>query len=860
MTSPLLAQFVAEATELLAEVDAGLLRLEQAPDDDDLVNAVFRAAHTLKGSSGLFDLPALTELTHAAEDLLDAVRSGAVLLDGDMVDHLLAAFDTIRSWMPVIAADGRLTGDVTAGSSALAGRLRACVGGPDDHPANGSAGRSPGDAAASASATVTDGPLPRWVLDLPLDVLESFAQTLTQSGGALRAVRYRPEQDCFFRGEDPVGLVRQVPATAVLALGGADALPPLEDLDEFSCLVWFTLLTRADVAELEHLFRYVRDEVEIVTVTGPALGHLLAGPDEDAPEPLDAAPRREPTPDEAAALALLAAQLDVVVQLGTVVAEDDALSPAFSVTLTRSVLDTAVRAGTAAGVRDAARSAPRLDADGRVEGGLPAVRDWLTGLLRRAEDVASTPSPLVPRPRRGEHGHRTASGGGDSSAHAEDDSAPGPGHDPDDDAAPDSDDALPIGSRREPRAAAANGEPRGDDPGAGARVLKVEQAKVDRLMDLAGQLVVAKNALPFVADEADRAGQRVLSRRIKEEYAVISRVSEELQHAVMDVRMLPVSAVFARAPRLVRDLGRRLGKSVRLVQEGEETAADKDVIEVLAEPLMHLIRNSLDHGIETPADRVAAGKPAEATLELRAEPDGDAVVVEIRDDGRGIDVDAVKRRAYERGVIGETDLEGLDDDAAAQLVFAPGFSTAAQVSEVSGRGVGMDVVRSTIERLGGRVTLHNRPGQGLSVRLRLPLTMAISRVLLIAAAGQRFGVPIDDVIETVRVPRGQVSTVAGRPVLVLRERITPLADLAALLDLPPVTGTDEISVLVVRTPTGPLGLVVDRFHHDTDVILKPLEGLLVGTSGYCGTALLGDGLVLLVLDVKELNDLATELG
>jgi two-component system chemotaxis sensor kinase CheA len=327
----------------------------------------------------------------------------------------------------------------------------------------------------------------------------------------------------------------------------------------------------------------------------------------------------------------------------------------------------------------------------------------------------------------------------------------------------------------------------------------------------------------------------------------------------MDVRMLPVSTAFARAPRLVRDLSRKLGKKVRLVQEGEDTAADKDVIEMLTEPLVHLVRNSLDHGIETPEQRAAAGKPEEATLLLRAAPDGDAVLVEIVDDGRGIDTDAVRRKAYERGLISEEALESLPDDEAAQLIFAPGFSTAEVISDVSGRGVGMDAVRSSIERLGGSVSMENHRGQSLTVRLRLPLTMAVSRVLLLTAGGQRFGVPLDDVVETVRVDRADVTRVAGHPVLALRDDVVPLVSLGRLLDSGSDLEADALNVLVVRTGTGPLGLVVDRFHQNTDVIMKPLEGFLAGTPGYCGTALLGDGLVLLVLDVKELNSRAAAL-
>ena len=234
------------------------------------------------------------------------------------------------------------------------------------------------------------------------------------------------------------------------------------------------------------------------------------------------------------------------------------------------------------------------------------------------------------------------------------------------------------------------------------RTLKVDQEKVDRLVDLVGELIVAKNSLPFLASAAEEEwGARVLSRRIKDQYAVLNRIAEDLRDGVMGIRMLPFSVAFARFPRMVRDLGRRLGKQVDLVCDGEDTAADKDIIESLGDPLVHLVRNCLDHGVETAADRVAAGKAPQSTVRLAAMPDGDAVLVEVGDDGRGIDPVKVRHRAYERGLIGEEEAEALSDAEAVDLVFRPGFSTMTEVSDLSGRGVGMDAVRSRVEQLGG---------------------------------------------------------------------------------------------------------------------------------------------------------------
>ncbi|MBB2899544.1 two-component system chemotaxis sensor kinase CheA [Kineococcus radiotolerans] len=808
MTNPLLVQFVAESADLLADVDEGLLRLEAEPGDGDLVNAVFRAAHTFKGSSGLFDLPELTRLTHAAEDLLDAVRAGRLPLTPEMVDALLSAFDTVRRWMPVIEATGRTPGDAGHEADSQSAVLRSWLGG-GEAPTEGAPvpqGTSGGTAGPTAPAD-----LPSWVLDLPAERLEQLRAWLATTAATVRAVRYEPDAACFFRGEDPLNLFRQVPALELLHTAPAEPFAGIDEVDEYECVLRFTALTRAAVGELAHVFRYVPEQVEVVEVSADNLARLLDGtPAEPGPAP-DAAAASAPDPLHAL---LLQAQCRLLARVGAD-GDDVADGPPLGAARVRSAAGVALRVATAAGL-DTVPGVAAL-AEFLATGSAGPLVSWIAATAAGA----GTPAPTV-----AEQGEAAAA-------------VPAPRTSPEDDTAP-----APAPA---------------EDPSRAARVLKVEQAKVDKLLDLVGELVVAKNALPFVAQEAEDAGSRALARRVLDEYAVVSRVSEELQQAVMDVRMLPVSTAFARAPRLVRDLSRKLGKKVRLVQEGEDTAADKDVIEMLTEPLVHLVRNSLDHGIETPEQRVAAGKPEEATLLLRAAPDGDAVLVEIVDDGRGIDTDAVRRKAYERGLISEEALETLPDEEAAQLIFAPGFSTAEVISDVSGRGVGMDAVRSSIERLGGSVSMENRRGRSLTVRLRLPLTMAVSKVLLLTAGGQRFGVPLDDVVETVRVDREEVTRVAGHPVLALRDDVVPLVSLGGLLGAGGDLSADALNVLVVRTATGPLGLVVDRFHQNTDVILKPLEGFLAGTPGYCGTALLGDGLVLLVLDVKELNSRAAAL-
>lgn len=386
-------------------------------------------------------------------------------------------------------------------------------------------------------------------------------------------------------------------------------------------------------------------------------------------------------------------------------------------------------------------------------------------------------------------------------------------------------------------------------------VLKVDQSKIELFMNLVGELVVAKNSLHYLARRAElHYGVPRLAIEVKEQYAVLHRIAESMQGAVMQLRMLPMSFVFERFTRLVRDLSRRLGKEVELTVEGGDTDADKGVVDRIGDPLLHLVRNSIDHGIEPPAARVAAGKSPVGAVRLRALREGDRLFIEVSDDGRGIDVEAVRRKALERGLLSEARLHALSDQEAQELIFAPGFSTAAEVSDVSGRGVGMDVVRRDVGALGGEVGLESRPGTGTTVRLSLPISMTITRVLLVSVAGEMFGVPLESVVAAVRVQRAAIRGIKRSEVFVFRERLIPLLWLSRLLGLVEEAGAGSdvgVAVLIVRVQDVEVGLAVDAFQEDMDIILKPFSGVIAGCRGYLGTAILGDGRALLVLNLRE---------
>ena len=383
-------------------------------------------------------------------------------------------------------------------------------------------------------------------------------------------------------------------------------------------------------------------------------------------------------------------------------------------------------------------------------------------------------------------------------------------------------------------------------------MLKVDQSKIDYLMDIVGELTVAKNSLPYLAKQAEEeGGSKRLSKQIKAHFSIVNRLTESLQSAVLQIRMVPVSHVFQRYPRLVRDLSRKLDKKIELCMQGEDTEFDKNLIESLSEPLIHLLRNSIDHGIESPEDRIEAGKPETGRIDLIATPLDDSVIIEIRDDGKGIDPHKIKLLAFQKGVITESQLESIDDNEALQLIFAAGFSTSEQVSDLSGRGVGMDAVKTMVSQAGGTIKMQSEVGVGSTFKLLLPQTMSVNRVMMFEVNDQMFGVSMDAVVETVKVPTQDIQRIRNENVLVIRDKLIPLCNLRDALGFEPDGGKEEHSILVVSTPQGEFGLIIDKFHEGIDVIQKPLEGVLAGYSHFSGTALLGDGRVLLIINVQE---------
>lgn len=749
MPRSLLEEFCAEASELLDGIGSALLALEERPRDGDVVKELFRQFHTIKGSSGLFDLAPITSLAHAAEDVLGAVRAGELDISAELIDDLLGCADRLRSWFREVDESGELS----VPASELAGMQR--------HVRRWT-GR-PGAAARVVEASVDEARA--WLAVLSPEAVELSRTWLQKTGARIRAFCYTPARDAFFSQEDPVALLRSVPG---LDLVGASSRGSSEE--GFDCWLQLVGTTRAQPAEIALAFAAGSGAVAYAELGG---GDLIPGARSD---PAGISRR------------ILEAQLAAL--------EHTTPGDQFE-----GRARAAARAASAS--LRAVTGQPMHDELGDALGAALAQHNVrpLTVLLEAA---------LGPR--------RIAQ-----------------------EASPPPSDAPTGGS-------ALLGPAERD------RHLRVDRPTVDRLLRYAGEMAVQANALPFLAGRAREEGAAEIAKQIDTQWAVNRRLAEDLQTLVLDMRMLPLSALFNRFPRLVRDYSRQSNKQIVLQISGGEISADADVIDLLAEAVLHLLRNALDHGIEGPEERAATRKPPVATIALRAEEEPDGLLIEVSDDGRGIDQDALRSRAVEAAAMSPEDAADLDHQGAVDLAFLPGLSTKADVSELSGRGVGLDAVRSALAGARGTVELSTEKGAGTAVRLRMPRSMSITDALVVEAAGQCFAFPIDHVLQTLRVPDEAVQHVGRAAALELRGEIVPVHGLTTLLGLGGGQRPNlrERLLVVTRTAAGPVALGVDRIEAREEVLVKPLEGVLAGRGAFAGTALRGDGSVVLVLDTEGL--------
>jgi two-component system chemotaxis sensor kinase CheA len=390
------------------------------------------------------------------------------------------------------------------------------------------------------------------------------------------------------------------------------------------------------------------------------------------------------------------------------------------------------------------------------------------------------------------------------------------------------------------------------------QTIRVEVKRLDHLMNLIGELVLGKNRLLKIYDDVEERyeGEKFLEE-LNQVVSSISLVTTDLQIAVMKTRMLPIAKVFNKFPRMVRDLSRELGKQIELEISGEETELDKSIVEEIGDPLVHIIRNSCDHGIEDGATRRAHGKPETGLIQLKAYNEGNHIVIEITDDGKGLDADLLRTKAIEKGMITEREADAMSDKEAFALIFKPSLSTAKVVTNVSGRGVGMDVVKTNIEKLNGIIDVDSELGHGTVIKLKIPLTLAIIQALLVGAQEEYYAIPLASVLETVRIPLDEIYTIEGKNVLRLRDEVLSLVRLSDIFGVKQVyEGGEHTYVVVIGLAESKLGVVVDTLVGQEEIVIKSLGDYLQGIEGIAGATIRGDGRVTLIVDVAALMNLA----
>ena len=728
-----LPAFISEAQEQIETIEQLLLQLEDTPQDHELLNALFRCAHTVKGSAGIFGLDRVVAFTHHVETLLDQLREGALALTPALSTLLLQCNDQIRS-LVAQARDTAVDEDdqAVAAREALVQRLQAATQG------------APGAAAATAPAPAAG----------PTDASAGRA-AMAPPAGRLWHAAVAFGSDTFRNGTDPLAILNYVRGLGEIVTVQCDVggVPALDSLNPESCHLTFefALQTHATRAEIEGAFSFVRDDCTL---------HLVepGGTAEDFAALIEAMPDNP--------------------RLGDILVAAGAI--------TQAQLQQGLRAQTAAA---ASGSAAPLGEILQATAGVPA-------------QVVNAALSKQSKGREAAQGAQGAQG-----VHG------------------------------------AQGTP--DDQ----RFIRVQADRLDAVINLLGELVIAGAGASLLARQT-RQGTLI------EANAQIGRLIEEIRNGTLQLRMVPIGETFSRFRRVVRDTAAELGKDVQLEIAGGETELDKSMVERIADPLMHLVRNALDHGLETPAQRQASGKAAQGRLTLAACHESGSILIRISDDGRGIQRDKVLQRAWDRGLV-ERGVVPADADID-RLIFEPGFSTAEKVTNLSGRGVGMDVVRRNIEALRGTVTLHSTPGQGSCIEIRLPLTLAIIDGFLVGVGSSKFIFPLDAVVEVIE-NRPTVSTLdeRGRGFVELRGQVLPVVSLRSLyaLDGP---APERTSVVVLHSLQRRYGVMVDSLLGQHQTVIKPLGRMFRSLRGMSGSSILGNGEVALIFDVPSLSQLASE--
>ena len=759
----ILQDFLVEAGELLEQLSEQLVDLENKPDDTELLNAIFRGFHTVKGGAGFLQLDTLVDLCHVAENIFDQLRNGALTVDSDLMDVILQALDSVNVMFDQVNA--RTTPDPA--TPELMNALQAIADGKAVPAAVAAA-----SAAETAPVAVPGTPAGGEYGDISDDEFEQFLDAMDEPAAESAAAPAPPADDGFI----------DIDSSPAPAAAGSDEISD----DEFDSL-------------LDQLHGAGKGPTATST---PASAPVSAAP-------VSATSSEEINDDEFEALL---DELHGKGKHGKVPSGDDAASP-----------PSVVSAGGDGLIGDNEFESLLDELHGKGKG--PTIAHDAAAPAQAVPDAPSQPAPVSAQP----------------APVAKQSAAPVAA-------------AKPAAAKPTAKPAAKSAAKPAAKKGAGGKegagvpaetTVRVDTKRLDDIMNMVGELVLVRNRLV-------RLGLKSADESMAKAVANLDVVTGDLQTAVMKTRMQPIKKVFGRFPRVVRDLARNLKKEINLELEGEETDLDKNLVEALADPLVHLVRNSVDHGIELPNIREAAGKPRTGKVVLSAEQEGDHIVLSIYDDGGGMDPQMLRDKAVEKGVMDQEAADRLNDQEAFNLIFHPGFSTKTEISDVSGRGVGMDVVKTKINQLNGTIDVNSEAGVGTKIAIKVPLTLAIMPTLMVMLGNQAFALPLVSVNEIFHLDLSKTNVVDGQEVVVVREKALPLFHLRRWLIQGEYESKTQAHVVIVSVGTQKVGFVVDQLIGQEEVVIKPLSKMLHGTPGMAGATITGDGRIALILDVPSM--------
>ncbi|WP_439879265.1 chemotaxis protein CheA [Pseudomonas prosekii] len=742
----ILQDFLVEAGEILELLSEQLVELESRPDDADLLNAIFRGFHTVKGGAGFLQLNELVECCHIAENVFDILRKGERRVDSELMDVVLEALDAVNGMFTEV----RERSPITAATPELLAALARLA-----EPQSADEAAPVADVVEEPTAESASG-------DDSGDITDNEFEQLLDSLNAVKA-----------QAEAPAPVAAPAPSSSTAA-----ASDEITD-DEFESL-------------LDQL--HGKGQFAVDAVAAPASAPSPAAP----AAPKAAGDSSDITDDEFEAL------LDQLHGKGNFAV--DALESAIAATPVSAAPTAKAAGGDLISDHEFESLLDELHGKGKfTEVGTGAV---VSAPVAKAPAPAAAPKPVAKAPE------------------------------------PKAEPAKPAAAPAPARAAS---PPPAEKPASEAETtVRVDTARLDEIMNMVGELVLVRNRLVRLGlNSGDEAMSKAVSN--------LDVVTADLQTAVMKTRMQPIKKVFGRFPRLVRDLARQLKKEINLELVGEETDLDKNLVEALADPLVHLVRNAVDHGIESPEEREASGKSRGGKVILAAEQEGDHILLSISDDGKGMDPNVLRSIAVKRGVMDKDAADRLSDTECYNLIFAPGFSTKTEISDVSGRGVGMDVVKTKISQLNGSINIYSTKGQGSKIVIKVPLTLAIMPTLMVMLGNQAFAFPLVNVNEIFHLDLSRTNVVDGQEVVIVRDKALPLFYLKRwLVSSAAHEEQREGHVVILSVGTQRIGFVVDQLVGQEEVVIKPLGKMLQGTPGMSGATITGDGRIALILDVPSM--------